>query len=138
LPARAIVGVDGTDSDIAIATSTVEVLAESATVHLVHTESGETPSTDGSAYAENTARLVPRFTELGVASVKHTVLRGEPAARLTGYARWANADLIALASPPAATIADRVSGGLRRRILRTFDGYVLLGGAGNFAQSRQT
>jgi hypothetical protein len=100
LPARAVVGVGGTDTDLAIATSTVGVLAESAAVHLVHVDSAEAT------------------------------------ARLTAHAKRTNADLIALGDPHPATIADRVSGGTRRRILHAFDGHVLLRGTGNVAPSR--
>ena len=138
LPARAVVGVDGTDADLAIATSTVGVLAESAAVHLVHVDSAEASAAYGPADAEDTAGRAMRFTELekaladsGIAAVNGSVLRGEPAERLTGYAKWANADLIAPGDPQPATIADRVSGGTTRRILRAFDGYVLLRGTGN-------
>jgi nucleotide-binding universal stress UspA family protein len=101
LPARAVVGVDGTDADLALATSTVGVLAESAAVYLVHVDSAEAT------------------------------------ARLTAYAKRTDADLIALGDPHPATIADRVSGDTRRRILRAFDGFVLLRGTGNVS-SRQT
>jgi nucleotide-binding universal stress UspA family protein len=100
LPARAIVGVGGTDADPAIATSTVGVLAENAPVHLVHVD------TAGAT------------------------------ACLTAYAKRTDADLIALGDSHPATIADRVSGGTRRRILRAFDGFVLLRGTETAAHGR--
>ena len=100
LPARAIVGVGGTDADPAIATSTVGVLAENAPVHLVHVDSADAT------------------------------------ARLTAYAKRTDADLIALGDSHPATIADRVSGGTRRRILRAFDGFVLLRGTETSAHGR--
>ncbi len=138
LPARAIVGVDGRDADVAIATSTIGVLAESAAVHLVHVDGVEAPAAYGPADAEDTVGWAVRFTEIekalthsGIAAVKRRVLRGEPAARLTAYAERANADLIAVGDRQPATVADRVSHGTRRRILRAFDGFVLLRGTGN-------
>ena len=138
LPARAVVGVGGTDTDLAIATSTVGVLAESAAVHLVHVDSAEAPPACGPADAEDTVGWAVRFTELekaladsGIAAVKRGVLRGEPTARLTAYARRTNADLIALGDPHPAASVDRVFSGTRRRILRAFDGAVLLRGTGN-------
>ena len=143
LPARAVVGVDGTGADLALATSTIGVLAESAAVHLVHVDSAETPPAYGPADAEDTVGWAMRFAELekaladsGIAAVKRGVLRGEPTARLTAYAKRANADLIALGDPHPATIADRVSGGTRRRILRAFDGFVLLRGTETSAHGR--
>ena len=85
---------DGTDFDLATATSTVGVLAESAAVHLVHVDSTEAPVARGTADAEDTVGWAVRFTELekaladsGIAAVNRVVLRGEPTARLTAYAK---------------------------------------------------
>ena len=135
LPARAVIGVDGTDLDFAIATSMVDVVAEGATVHLVHVDT-ETPVAERTEDRECGAGVSVKFAELeraiadsGIDRVISAVLRGrDPVARLVGYTKGVQADLVVAGIRSPATIAERVSGGVGGRLLRSADGCVLLRG----------
>ena len=134
LPTRAVVGVEGTDVDLTIATTTARVLAEGATVHLVHVATTEAPvarETEGPEFGvEWTARfaaLKRAIADSGITEVNGIVLRGgEAAARLVAYAEGVNADLVVSGNWEPATIGDRVSGGIGSRILRASERFVLL------------
>lgn len=146
LPARAVVGIEGTSFDLTSAATAVGVLAEGAVVHLVHVDTTEAPLAWGTEDRAFSARVAAKFADLarvsadaGVASVKRVVLRGrEPAARLVAYGEGINADLVVAGARPPTTIAERISGGVSGRVLRAADGCVLLCGPDDRTKLRTT
>jgi nucleotide-binding universal stress UspA family protein len=136
LPARAVVGVEGTDFDVTTAATAVGVLAERAAVHLVHVDSTEAAVARETEDQRSGAGRAVRFAEVeraiadsDIGGVNSVVLRGrEPAARLVAYAKGVQADLVVAGTRSPATIAERVSGGVGGRVLRAADCCVLLCG----------
>ena len=139
LPARAVVGVNGTDCDLTTAATAVAVLDENAAVHLVHVDSTEATvareadtQRSGAGWAVRFAELEGAIADSSIAGVNSVVLRGgDPAARLVAYAKGVKADLVVAGTRSPATIAERVSGGVGGRVLRAADGCVLLCGPEN-------
>ena len=146
LPGRAVIGLEGTDVDLTTATTTVDVLAHGAAVHLVHVDGTEPLSArqtedpqSGVGWAVKFAELERAIADSDIVGANRVVLRGdEPATRLVAYANAVNADLVVASTRPPSTIAERVAGGVGGRILRAADGCVLLGGTENRSAVRAT
>jgi len=136
LPTRVVVGVEGMDFDLTTVSTAVGILAERATVHLVHVDNTEPAvaregdnERSGPGWAARFAELERAIADSDIAGVNSVVLRGrETAARLVAYANAVDADLVATGTRSPATIAERVSGGAGGRVLRAADGCVLLCG----------
>ena len=136
LPTRVVVGVEGTAFDLTTVSTAVGILAERATVHLVHVDNidaavareGENERS-GSGWTARFAELERAIADYDIAGVNSVVLRGrEMAVRLVAYANAVDADLVVTGTRSPATIAERVSGDAGGRVLRAADGCVLLCG----------
>ena len=142
LSSRAVIGVGGAETDLALAPAVTALLDVAPEIHLVHVRTDEERPTEGSnAAASVSVGWAPRFERLerginssSLASVERRVLRGgDPASRLVGYAARRSASLIAVHAGRDRSLRERILGRVGRRLLRDAECSVLFLGP-NVAQ----